>query len=135
MGNIHWHKDYDASENTIWEAASPLHDDGSPFYWRLIPKLEGDQVRWYEGHDAELANGVVNSFDTLDEGKAFIQEKHDRIISEYRASTEGQLEQLKAFAESLLNPEQNGRAVSAYIRDQAREALGMKKVESPKTNI
>jgi hypothetical protein len=35
------------------------------------------------------------------------------------------------FVESCLNPEGNGYAVSAYVRDQARHVLGMPQVETP----
>lgn len=44
---------------------------------------------------------------------------------------DAELARLRAFAESFLNPEENGRAVSAYIRDDARAALGMDRVEAP----
>lgn len=36
------------------------------------------------------------------------------------------------FVESCLNPEGNGFAVSAYVRDQARHVLGLPPVETPK---
>ncbi len=36
------------------------------------------------------------------------------------------------FVESCLNPEGNGYAVNAYVRDQARHVLGLPQVETPK---
>lgn len=39
------------------------------------------------------------------------------------------LDEVFAFLRSLLNPEENGHSVSAYIRDEARELLGQKRVE------
>lgn len=39
------------------------------------------------------------------------------------------LDEVFAFLRTLLNPEENGHAVSAYIRDEARELLGQKRVE------
>lgn len=44
---------------------------------------------------------------------------------------DAELCRLRGFVKSFLNPEENGRAVSAYLRDEARVALGMKRVESP----
>lgn len=35
------------------------------------------------------------------------------------------------FVESCLNPEGNGYAVNAYVRDQARHVLGLPQVEIP----
>ena len=42
------------------------------------------------------------------------------------------LDEVFAFLRTLLDPEQNGHAVSAYIRDEARELLGQKRVEHAK---
>jgi len=39
------------------------------------------------------------------------------------------LDEVFAFLRTLLNTEENGHAVSAYIRDEARELLGQKRVE------
>lgn len=36
------------------------------------------------------------------------------------------------FVESCLNPDGNGYAVNAYVRDQARHVLGLPQVETPK---
>lgn len=42
---------------------------------------------------------------------------------------ETELERLRDFAQSFLNPERNGYAVTKEIRNQARIALGGKPVE------
>lgn len=43
------------------------------------------------------------------------------------------LDVFEAFVRSLLNPEENGRAVNAYVRDEARRLLGMEQVETKGT--
>jgi hypothetical protein len=40
------------------------------------------------------------------------------------------IKQLEAFVNRFLDPEDLGYAVNKYFRDDAREALGMKRVES-----
>lgn len=44
------------------------------------------------------------------------------------------LDELFAFLRSLLNPEENGHCVTAYIRDEARELLGQKRCEQAAYN-
>jgi len=41
------------------------------------------------------------------------------------------IEQLEAFVNRFLYPEDLGYSVNHFLRDDAREALGMKRVESP----
>jgi hypothetical protein len=41
---------------------------------------------------------------------------------------------LMIFVNSLLDPEQNGHAVSSFIRDEARKALGMEPCEFDSPN-
>lgn len=33
--NLIWYEEHDDKDNSIWEAPSPYHDDGSAFMWRL----------------------------------------------------------------------------------------------------
>jgi hypothetical protein len=40
------------------------------------------------------------------------------------------IKQLEAFVNRFLNPEDLGYTVNHFLRDDAREALGMKRVES-----
>ncbi len=54
--------------------------------------------------------------------------KHRASDVRYWHGTDKPLE----FVESLLNPEANGYAVNAYIRDEARHLLGMPRVEAAK---
>lgn len=46
-----------------------------------------------------------------------------------QAITAQQFRRMENFIKSLLNPEELGLAVPAHVRDSAREALGMPKVE------
>lgn len=41
-----------------------------------------------------------------------------------------QRERLESFLRSFLNPEERGHAVPAHVRDDVRELLGMKRVET-----
>ena len=41
------------------------------------------------------------------------------------------IEQLESFVNRFLDPEDLGYSVNHFLRDDAREALGMKRVESP----
>lgn len=53
----------------------------------------------------------------------------DRLAAEIRR-LEAENARYLAFISSLLNPEENGLAVPAHVRDDARVALGRKRVES-----
>lgn len=45
------------------------------------------------------------------------------------ADAADRIDSMEKFLKSLLNPEENGHAVSAYVRDEARVVLGRKPVE------
>lgn len=53
-----------------------------------------------------------------------------REALEMAARAIAERDRLGAFALSLLNPEENGHAVPAHIRDEARKALGRRPVET-----
>lgn len=76
---LRWDEDFDSDDNSIWTAASPLGDDGIPFFWRIIPALIGNRIVWVADHDAELG-GEGNQWDSLTEAKAAVQRLHDGII-------------------------------------------------------
>jgi hypothetical protein len=75
---LRWYEEYDDNDNTIWCAASMLNDDGSPFEWRLKPKLFSNQLFWYEDHDAELIN-KHQGWSCIETAKAEIQKREDAI--------------------------------------------------------
>lgn len=76
-----WHEEIDDMDNSTWEAASPYHDDDSPFYWRLRPRISGNQIEWYECHDLELMDeDSPRGWPTLEEAKAGIAARHAEII-------------------------------------------------------
>ena len=77
---IAWHEDWDDDDNSIWEGASPYHDDGSPIYWRLKQRLVENKIEWYAAHDAELGPEDVPPFDSLEHAKSECQKAHDHII-------------------------------------------------------
>ena len=60
-------------------------------------------------------------------------EDHYKSITQMQTdlkAIEQSYDRLLNFALSFLSPEENGLAVSAYIRDEARMALGRKPVET-----
>ena len=60
--------------------------------------------------------------------------KHDIIdrLTTIIKEQEAELEPLRQFAKSMLNPEEWGHAVTVPVRDAARQALGRESVETVK---
>ena len=79
-----WIKEYDDDSNTEWMAASPYgEDDGFPYYWRLSQRLENDKIIWYENHDLDILDDAPCDFDTLEEAKQYIEDRHTEITNEH----------------------------------------------------
>jgi len=76
---LEWTEDFDDGDNSIWEAMSPYHDDGSFFKWRLCQRLEDNRIIWYSNHDKELG-GTGDYWVTLQEAKDATQNSHDHIL-------------------------------------------------------
>jgi hypothetical protein len=64
VGPLNWEESVDGLNRPTWEAASPYHDDGTPFYFRI--KRKGGSFRL--DHDAELMRpgDKAAKFRTLD---------------------------------------------------------------------
>lgn len=77
-----WTESFDDDDNSIWEAPSPYHYDGSPFYWRLKQRLFDNRHEWYEAHDLELmpTDGEVRTWATGTEAMDAIAQDHRDII-------------------------------------------------------
>jgi hypothetical protein len=120
-----WVMSMDEKGNPMLEATSCFR--GS--LWRLKQELRNGKIYWRESHDSRLENGIFQSWpaELIEQAKVHVQKRDDDSVSET------ELYRLRVFARSFLNPEENGKAVSAYIRDQAREALGMQAIESNKS--
>jgi hypothetical protein len=79
---LNWEKQYDDNSNTEWYVASPFgEDDGFSYYWRLSQKLENDKILWYENHDLDIADDCPCDFETLEEAKQYIEERHSELIN------------------------------------------------------
>jgi hypothetical protein len=79
---LDWFKDYDDEDNEVWSAASPYHDEGSPFYFR-IQEISGTGT-FKLASDAELMLGEHEKmrFASLEEAKSLCQKDCDEIIAE-----------------------------------------------------
>jgi hypothetical protein len=77
-----WTETFDDDDNSIWEATSPYHYDGSPFYWRLKQRLCNNNIEWYEAHDLELmsTDGEIRTWETGIEAMDAISQDHRDII-------------------------------------------------------
>lgn len=75
-------------------------------------------------------NAEIDKGEYYINGRIVLEACHRRVTKFVKSH-----DRLRAFIESFLNPEENGLAVSARIRDEARDVLGMERVEFGKTNI
>jgi len=82
---LSWHEEYDNDDNSIYEAASPYHDDGSPFYFRIRQRLRDNKHEFYEASDAEVMMDEEDprTWPTLEEAKAAMQTDADDIVRKY----------------------------------------------------
>ena len=71
----------------------------------------------------EVELNVATANEVFAENEAYMLEKE-------LGQAQDRIKQLEAFANRFLDPEDLGYAVNKYFRDDAREALGMKRVES-----
>lgn len=83
---LEWDEECDDDDNTVHSAASPYHDDGSPFRWRISPVVREDRLVWtLDGSDAEcMPDDDEHRFTSLDEAKATCQRWCDEIIESER---------------------------------------------------
>jgi hypothetical protein len=123
---LNWIMRKDENGNPMLEAMSCFRGR----LWRLRQGLYESRIYWCENHDTMLQDGTAMRWpaELIEQAKIHVQQKDDD------KSTQTELYRLRVFVRSFLNPEENGKAVSAYIRDQAREALGMERAESAKSN-
>lgn len=82
MSEPQWTELFDDMDNSYFEARSPYHDEGSPIMWRLRQRLAGNEIEWYEAHDAELMDVLEGTWKTIEEAKQAIAEAHQNIISD-----------------------------------------------------
>jgi hypothetical protein len=76
-----WTELFDDNDNAYYEAASPYHDDGSPFMWRLRQRLVAGEIEWYEDHDSELMDSSGPAFwPSIEDAKVAIAAAHENII-------------------------------------------------------
>lgn len=80
-----WFTDCDEDGNTIWEAASPYNDEGTPFYYRIRQRLYNDKIEYYEDSDDILVNDDSDgAWDSLDEAKDQMQKEANVSVKEFR---------------------------------------------------
>jgi len=81
LPKLDWTGENDDMGNTTWEAASPYHEDGHPFMWRIKPRLGDNKVEFYECHDLELMDEESpQGWPTIEVAKAMIEQKHAEIM-------------------------------------------------------
>lgn len=82
-----WFEDWDDDDNSIWTLPSPIADeDGVSFYWRLRPRVVRNHLRWFDCSDGQLLGYIENdieSWATLAEAKAAIEQAHQKILAEF----------------------------------------------------
>ena len=108
-------------------AASVCHDDGSPLLYSVFG--EGDE--WTaEFDDREFSRG------TLEHCMAACRKSEDdsilHAIQDNKRQDNAQEDhgRLLRMLERFLNPEDLGFAVTAFVRDEVREVLGMRRCET-----
>lgn len=84
--SLSWDEQYDDDDNSIYEAASPYHDDGSPFYFRIRQRLRDNKHEFVEDSDAEVMMDEEDprTWETLDAAKAAMQTDANDIVQSYR---------------------------------------------------
>lgn len=77
-------------DNHQWESASPYHDDGRPFMFRIRQRLREDKHEFFEASDAEAMMDEEDPrfWPTLEEAKAALQQDADDIVRSYRENDE-----------------------------------------------
>lgn len=87
---LSWHEEYDDDDNSIYEAASPYHDDGSPFYFRIRQRLRDNKHEFYEASDAEVMMDEDDPriWESLEAARAAMQTDADDIMREYKANVQ-----------------------------------------------
>lgn len=86
---LQWDTETDTDGNTEYVAPSCWHYEGSPFQWRLRQKLEDDAIVWIEAHDAELLDGLPDTFDSLEFAKSAIEVKHAAHLADLKKEAFG----------------------------------------------
>lgn len=87
---MNWQKTYDNNDNDVWEAPSPYSEDG--FQWRLMQKLQGNKIIWYEAHDADLLDPEDGEeFETLELAKEFVELQDKEIWDSFKEEPEDDL--------------------------------------------
>lgn len=70
---LQWETDYDKYDNTIWTASSFVCVEvGSPCYYKIVPKLRGDKVVWFDKSDSELGR-ENDPWESLEEAKKALE--------------------------------------------------------------
>lgn len=77
-----WVETFDEFDNSIWEAASALHDESSPFYFRLVQRLDSNRIVWQDSSDTELTDGDTPDWPSLEEAKAACEQANRNILHE-----------------------------------------------------
>lgn len=82
MNALRWEQNYDDKDNPYYEAASQIHDEGSPFMWKVYSSPEvGENGRWEIGGDEELTGSGLSDFyaDAL-EAAITVQKMEDEMV-------------------------------------------------------
>jgi len=104
-------------------------------------KAPRTHAAWKKAYDAqELAKLMVElsvqlevELNVATVNEAFAENKAYMLEKELKQAN-NRIKQLEAFVNRFLDPEDLGYAVNKCFRDDAREALGMKRVESLNKN-
>jgi hypothetical protein len=76
---LNWSDEPDAYGNTEWCASGPYTEG---FTWRLRQRISENKIEWFEAHDAELLSRKPESYSTIEEAKADVEEQHATILAE-----------------------------------------------------
>ena len=113
----------DIEENKMKISDTPRTDDAEYLNYDSEPpeSLEMVDVDFARQLEIELNTAIAN--EAFAENKAYMLEKELKQARD-------RIKQLEVFVNRFLYPEDLGYTVNHFLRDDAREALGMKRVES-----
>lgn len=79
---LEWFTSKDITNNTMYEAFSPYHNDGNPIMFRICKRLRDDKIIFYEDSDYELVGDVVSrEWEDIVKAKADIQKDANEIVN------------------------------------------------------
>lgn len=78
MSKLIWEEELDDDDNTLYSAVTLYHDEGSPFYYRVEPVMQGNKILWsVDKSDGELLDEIPDPFESPEAAKAYCEAEYD----------------------------------------------------------